>query len=108
MAILLDYSTTILPSDRPATGKRGAAMFRLGVIQHDPTAKRPLSVRFTLDGRTHTIACRASQLSTFVRFRQIAADQVGVWIPSEEYSGRGGRADWDTNVAAAFEQGRHA
>lgn len=83
-------------------------MFCLEVIQHNGTKNRPLKVSFSFGGRSHSVECCASQITTFARFRCIVADRLGVWVESSNYEGRSGRADWESDVGAAFSAGKKA
>jgi hypothetical protein len=85
-------------------------MFQLKTIRHGATKneKRPLCVSFTFAGKAYSVECRASELATFARFRNVAADRLGVWLDSDDYIGRRGREDWNLDVTAAFDQGKKA
>ena len=80
-------------------------MFQLKTIKPDGTSKLPLSVCFALEGKEHSINCRAAELRSFAKFRETVADRLAFWLGANYYAGRQETEDWEADVGTAFNAG---
>jgi hypothetical protein len=75
-------------------------------IEHIPDGKKPLTVSLRAGGKDFSIQCRATDVQTFPRFQTLVADQLGLWLNDDVFSGRGGKQAWTDEIEDAFERGR--